>query len=168
MSQNRLPVVPTVSVLAVMKTRLQGAVRGHSLLKKKADALTVRCAIAVPRPLCSVFSTQGEQSFMFPVLGMKVTSRFAEYGQKPTPYRPSVPLEPQRAAGSPDTWCCTSCGCMACVVRACKSGGLGGPAWAEAELQTPHACFISLHALVGSASNLSSAQAAVRAAWICT
>ena len=42
MSQNRLPVVPTVSVLAVMKSRLQGAVRGHSLLKKKADALTVR------------------------------------------------------------------------------------------------------------------------------
>ena len=43
MSQNRLAVVPTVSVLAVMKSRLQGAVRGHSLLKKKADALTVRC-----------------------------------------------------------------------------------------------------------------------------
>ena len=47
MSQNRLPVVPTVSVLAVMKSRLQGAVRGHSLLKKKADALTVRCVIDV-------------------------------------------------------------------------------------------------------------------------
>ena len=42
MSQNRLNVVPTVSVLAVMKSRLQGATRGHSLLKKKADALTVR------------------------------------------------------------------------------------------------------------------------------
>ena len=44
MSQNRLNVVPTVSVLAVMKSRLQGATRGHSLLKKKADALTVRHA----------------------------------------------------------------------------------------------------------------------------
>ena len=41
-SGNRLNVVPTVSVLAVMKSRLQGAVKGHSLLKKKADALTMR------------------------------------------------------------------------------------------------------------------------------
>ncbi|KAK9856481.1 hypothetical protein WJX84_010758, partial [Apatococcus fuscideae] len=39
---NRLNVVPTVSVLAVMKSRLSGAVKGHSLLKKKADALTMR------------------------------------------------------------------------------------------------------------------------------
>lgn len=41
-SGNRLNVVPTVSVLAVMKSRLSGAVKGHSLLKKKADALTMR------------------------------------------------------------------------------------------------------------------------------
>ena len=34
---------PTVTVLAVMKARLVGAVKGHALLKKKADALTVRC-----------------------------------------------------------------------------------------------------------------------------
>lgn len=38
----RLPVVPTVTVLAVMKSRLAGAIKGHSLLKKKADALTIR------------------------------------------------------------------------------------------------------------------------------
>lgn len=34
--------VPTVTVLAVMKARLLGATKGHALLKKKADALTVR------------------------------------------------------------------------------------------------------------------------------
>ncbi len=41
-SQNRLPVVPTVTVLQVMKGRLIGATKGHQLLKKKADALTMR------------------------------------------------------------------------------------------------------------------------------
>lgn len=39
---SRLPVVPTVTVLAVMKARLQGATKGHALLKKKADALSMR------------------------------------------------------------------------------------------------------------------------------
>jgi V-type H+-transporting ATPase subunit D len=34
--------VPTVTVLAVMKARLQGATKGHALLKKKADALNMR------------------------------------------------------------------------------------------------------------------------------
>lgn len=41
-TQNRYNVVPTVTVLAVMKGRLTGAVKGHALLKKKADALTMR------------------------------------------------------------------------------------------------------------------------------
>lgn len=41
-SQNRYPVVPTVTVLAVMKARLTGASKGHALLKKKADALNMR------------------------------------------------------------------------------------------------------------------------------
>lgn len=41
-SQNRLAVVPTVTVLAVMKARLVGATKGHALLKKKADALSLR------------------------------------------------------------------------------------------------------------------------------
>lgn len=40
--QGRLPVVPTVTVLAVIQGRLAGASRGHALLKKKADALTVQ------------------------------------------------------------------------------------------------------------------------------
>jgi V-type H+-transporting ATPase subunit D len=37
-----LNVVPTVTVLAVIKNRLSGAQRGYRLLKKKADALTMR------------------------------------------------------------------------------------------------------------------------------
>lgn len=35
-------VVPTVTTLGVMKARLVGATRGHALLKKKSDALTVQ------------------------------------------------------------------------------------------------------------------------------
>ncbi|GFP92787.1 v-type proton ATPase subunit d [Phtheirospermum japonicum] len=38
----RLSVVPTVTMLGVMKARLIGATRGHALLKKKSDALTVQ------------------------------------------------------------------------------------------------------------------------------
>lgn len=38
----RYNVVPTVTVLAVMKARLVGATKGHALLKKKADALNMR------------------------------------------------------------------------------------------------------------------------------
>ncbi|KAJ4752835.1 V-type proton ATPase subunit D [Rhynchospora pubera] len=38
----RLNVVPTVTMLGVMKQRLVGATRGHALLKKKSDALTVQ------------------------------------------------------------------------------------------------------------------------------
>ncbi|XP_062196528.1 V-type proton ATPase subunit D-like [Phragmites australis] len=38
----RLTVVPTVTTLAAMKLRLAGATRGHALLKKKSDALTVQ------------------------------------------------------------------------------------------------------------------------------
>jgi V-type H+-transporting ATPase subunit D len=41
-ANNRLPVVPTVTVLAIMKGRLQGASKGHALLKKKADALNMK------------------------------------------------------------------------------------------------------------------------------
>lgn len=38
----RLNVVPTVTVLGVVKSRLVGATKGHQLLKKKSDALTVQ------------------------------------------------------------------------------------------------------------------------------
>jgi hypothetical protein len=41
-SQNRYQVPPTVTMLTQMKGRLLGATKGHALLKKKADALTVR------------------------------------------------------------------------------------------------------------------------------
>lgn len=41
-SQNRYSVAPTVTVLTAMKGRLIGATKGHALLKKKADALTMR------------------------------------------------------------------------------------------------------------------------------
>ncbi|KAK3028533.1 hypothetical protein RJ639_037702 [Escallonia herrerae] len=38
----RLNIVPTVTTLGVVKARLVGATRGHALLKKKSDALTVQ------------------------------------------------------------------------------------------------------------------------------
>eukprot|EP00698_Gefionella_okellyi_P005756 TRINITY_DN15214_c0_g1_i1.p1 TRINITY_DN15214_c0_g1~~TRINITY_DN15214_c0_g1_i1.p1 ORF type:complete len:271 (-),score=69.43 TRINITY_DN15214_c0_g1_i1:32-844(-) len=40
--KNRLAVFPTRMTLQIMKLKLIGAVKGHSLLKKKSDALTVR------------------------------------------------------------------------------------------------------------------------------
>ncbi|KAG8459659.1 hypothetical protein KFE25_001015 [Diacronema lutheri] len=42
MAQTRLNVFPTRQNLGVMKIKLVGAKKGHSLLKKKADALTMR------------------------------------------------------------------------------------------------------------------------------
>ena len=42
MAAARLPVFPTRQNLQVMKVKLTGAKKGHSLLKKKADALTMR------------------------------------------------------------------------------------------------------------------------------
>ncbi|GAA0172747.1 ATP synthase [Lithospermum erythrorhizon] len=38
----RMNVVPTVTMLGVMKARLVGATRGHALLKKKTDPLTMQ------------------------------------------------------------------------------------------------------------------------------
>merc|ERR1712010_280805 len=42
MSNERVAIFPSRMNLAVMKTKLLGAKKGHSLLKKKADALTLR------------------------------------------------------------------------------------------------------------------------------
>jgi len=41
-SQDRFEIFPSRMNLTVMKTRLKGAKKGHSLLKKKADALKMR------------------------------------------------------------------------------------------------------------------------------
>lgn len=40
--KNRLNIFPTRMALTLMKLKLKGAVTGHSLLKKKSDALTIR------------------------------------------------------------------------------------------------------------------------------
>jgi len=42
MSKAKFNVFPTRMTLTVMKAKLKGAIRGHSLLKKKSDALTLR------------------------------------------------------------------------------------------------------------------------------
>ena len=42
MAAARLPVFPTRQNLQLMKVKLTGAKKGHSLLKKKADALSMR------------------------------------------------------------------------------------------------------------------------------
>jgi len=41
-SSTRINIFPTRMALALMKGKLKGAIRGHSLLKKKSDALTLR------------------------------------------------------------------------------------------------------------------------------
>eukprot|EP01092_Planopodium_desertum_P016495 TRINITY_DN92218_c0_g1_i3.p1 TRINITY_DN92218_c0_g1~~TRINITY_DN92218_c0_g1_i3.p1 ORF type:complete len:281 (-),score=16.88 TRINITY_DN92218_c0_g1_i3:60-851(-) len=41
-NQTRLPIFPTRMNLQILKTKLKGAEMGHSLLKKKSDALTLR------------------------------------------------------------------------------------------------------------------------------
>lgn len=43
-TQPRLAVFPTRQSLNLSKQKLKGAQKGHSLLKRKADALTVRYA----------------------------------------------------------------------------------------------------------------------------
>lgn len=40
--KDRIAVFPSRMAQTVMKTRLKGAQKGHSLLKKKADALNLR------------------------------------------------------------------------------------------------------------------------------
>ncbi|KMT05591.1 hypothetical protein BVRB_7g168330 [Beta vulgaris subsp. vulgaris] len=55
----RLNVVPTVTVLGVIKARLIGATRGHALLKKKSDALTVQFR-AILKKIVSTKESMGD------------------------------------------------------------------------------------------------------------
>ena len=55
----RLTVVPTVTMLGAMKARLVGATRGHALLKKKSDALTVQFR-AILKKIVSAKESMGE------------------------------------------------------------------------------------------------------------
>jgi V-type H+-transporting ATPase subunit D len=56
---NRLTVVPTVTVLAQIKNRLIGAQRGYKLLKKKADALSMRYR-SILRKICQQKQAMGD------------------------------------------------------------------------------------------------------------
>jgi V-type H+-transporting ATPase subunit D len=55
----RLNVVPTVTMLGAMKARLVGATRGHALLKKKSDALTVQFR-AILKKIVAAKESMGE------------------------------------------------------------------------------------------------------------
>jgi V-type H+-transporting ATPase subunit D len=55
----RLNVVPTVTMLRVVKARLIGATRGHALLKKKSDALTVQFR-AILKKIVATKESMGE------------------------------------------------------------------------------------------------------------
>uniref|UniRef100_A0A8R7PKI0 V-type proton ATPase subunit D n=1 Tax=Triticum urartu TaxID=4572 RepID=A0A8R7PKI0_TRIUA len=55
----RLNVVPTVTMLGVVKARLIGATRGHALLKKKSDALTVQFR-AILKKIVATKESMGE------------------------------------------------------------------------------------------------------------
>lgn len=55
----RLNVVPTVTMLGIMKARLIGATRGHALLKKKSDALTVQFR-AILKKIVSTKESMGD------------------------------------------------------------------------------------------------------------
>ena len=56
----RLNVVPTVTILGVMKAYLIGATRGHALLKRKNDALTVQFRQILKKIVSTKESIMGE------------------------------------------------------------------------------------------------------------
>ncbi|KAL5546862.1 hypothetical protein UlMin_006549 [Ulmus minor] len=56
----RLNVVPTVTMLGVMKAYLIGATRGHALLKRKSDALTVQFHQILKKIVSTKESIMGE------------------------------------------------------------------------------------------------------------
>uniref|UniRef100_A0A453D986 V-type proton ATPase subunit D n=1 Tax=Aegilops tauschii subsp. strangulata TaxID=200361 RepID=A0A453D986_AEGTS len=73
----RLNVVPTVTMLGVVKARLIGATRGHALLKKKSDALTVQFR-AILKKIVATKESMGEAmrtSFLTLDEAIKTTNR---------------------------------------------------------------------------------------------
>jgi len=57
---NRLNIFPTRMALTIMKAKLKGAIKGHSLLKKKSDALTLRFRAILSR-IAECKERMGEQ-----------------------------------------------------------------------------------------------------------
>ena len=68
----RLNVFPTRQNLQVMKVKLTGAKKGHSLLKKKADALTMRLRALLKNILQAKEDVFGPDVFMVESLGFLV------------------------------------------------------------------------------------------------
>ncbi|XP_013387556.1 V-type proton ATPase subunit D [Lingula anatina] len=57
--KDRINVFPSRMAMTIMKARLKGAQKGHSLLKKKADALTLRFRLILKR-IIETKTTMGE------------------------------------------------------------------------------------------------------------
>lgn len=57
--KDKIPIFPSRMALTVMKGRLKGAQKGHSLLKKKADALQLRFR-AILRKIVETKELMGE------------------------------------------------------------------------------------------------------------
>ena len=100
-----LQVVPTVTVLAMMKARLTGAVKGHALLKKKADALTLRRAACVrlccrsPRARRVFAACIGRTVFLIRACHLPASSPLALLPTGPCWRRVQVPPDPEEDRG---------------------------------------------------------------------
>lgn len=81
MAAARLPVFPTRQNLQVMKVKLTGAKKGHSLLKKKADALSMRLRALLKNILEVRSHTAGSRGAPF-YISRRAPSR-ARAGQRP-------------------------------------------------------------------------------------
>ena len=57
--KDRIAIFPSRGAMAIMKARLKGAQKGHSLLKKKADALQLRFSMILKK-IVETKQTMGE------------------------------------------------------------------------------------------------------------